>query len=117
MDGAFTESIAGDILDESGAEGILTESIFDGILVESGMDGILVESVVTGILIESIFADTLIESFINGFVLAEDAAESTFDEVLSTDVGLSVALYGVLQAAKEYTATANKILSFIYEFF
>lgn len=128
VDEVFDESIAGDILDESVAEGILTESIFDGIvesgfdgiLVESGIDGTLVESIVTGVLRESIFADTLIESVVNGFVFAERAVESTVDEVLSTAgvVGRSVALYGVLQAAKENTmATANKIVSFIYDIF
>ena len=67
------------------------------------------------ILIESILATTSIESVLNVVLLLDDIVVSMVDALLSaTGVDVSVALYGVLQAANEISMVAAfKILSFI----
>jgi len=102
----FDESVEG-VLAESGSV-FLVESTGAGILVESGFVR-MAESVVGGILVESIAVETLF--------IEEDV--SALDVVVSVPVvGLSVALYGVLQAAKAIkVAATKKILRFISQFF
>jgi hypothetical protein len=103
-------------LEESTDDGnLLEESIADGLLVESIAGIVLLESDFDSILIESIFATTSIESVLNVVLRLDDIVVSVVDALLSaTGVDVSVALYGVLQAANEIsTVAAYKILSFI----
>lgn len=113
----LVESIAdGILLEESTDDGnLLEESIADGILVESVAGIVLLESDFDSILIESIFPATSAESVFNEVLLLDNIVVSILEALLSaTGVDVSVALYGVLQAANEITNVATyRILSFI----